>query len=376
MPCRCLVLGDGVDPRSPCEPPHRLLAFVDPFSEQDTGETYFGIGSIDRASNIDILFKAWGIELLPKKVVGDSLYAMEASRDPRVQSVRLPSALGLPRQALSHSDVSIAGLGAINMTTAGVLKLRAGANTRLTPLIQSSSSSTLFDTKRFSRLVAPEDMIKEITPEVGVQHVMAARIEGEVTSAFPDGFEGHPGISVGALDINAVVVADTDLLTDRMWAQARDVQGNQQIVPWADNERFVSNVLDDLFGADELIESRNRGAVRHVFERVENLQRQIPVLRVREVFLKQELAAIEKATAEPQSPTNQPAMNQAEVRQELLEVQGALLNNVHALGIKLKILNIVLIPVASLVIIFTCKWVVAHLVLGYRRNLKSKTKKN
>ena len=353
----------------------RLLAFVDPFSEQDTGEKYFGIDSMDRSSTMDLLFSRWGIELVPRKVVGDSLYAMEASRDPRIQSVRLPTALGLPRQALNRSDVSISGLAAINMTTAGAIKVVDGAKTRFTPLIQSSSSSFLFDTDRFFKRVVPEEMIKEIPLDVGVQHVMAARIQGKVRTAFPHGFDGHPSISLSFPHINVVVVADTDLLTDRMWAQVRDVQGRQQIVSWADNERFVLNVLDDLFDADELIEARNRGAVRHVFEKVENLRREIPILRVREASLKNDLSSVGKLLEDEQDPVKS-VKHEADVRQELLKVKSALLENEESLGIRIKVLNIALIPLSMLVIMFTCKWGLSSLMRRNRKGLILQSRKS
>ena len=67
-----------------------------------------------------------------------------------------------------------------------------------------------------------------------------------------------------------IVVADTDLLSDRMWVQVQDFFGQRIPQPWADNASFVINSLDNLSGSDALISVRSRGRFSRPFEVVDS----------------------------------------------------------------------------------------------------------
>ncbi len=56
----------------------------------------------------------------------------------------------------------------------------------------------------------------------GERYVLAARISGPATTAFADGIEGREKGLQSAENINVIVVADTDMLSDRMWVQVQD----------------------------------------------------------------------------------------------------------------------------------------------------------
>lgn len=310
----------------------KVLAFVDPYSEQDKGVRYFGIPSLDRSSNLDILFKAWGIELLHGKVVGDGFYALEASRDPREQSVRVPTALGLQRDTVNPNDISTAGLAAINMTTAGVIKATKDAKTQFVPLIFSSNYSKLFETRQFESLIAPSQLMSELIPGGGRQYIMSARIRGPVKSAFPNGIEGHSKADEKTTEVDLIVVADTDMLTERMWSQSTTVAGKPISHSWADNETFVANALDDLFGSDELIPLRSRGIANHTFQHIERLQRQLFARQEREV-------------------------GAAVIPMDLPAIQQAFEHETKALGDKLKLINLILTPLALLLFVLLIRQV-------------------
>lgn len=69
-------------------------------------------------------------------------------------------------------------------------------------------------------------------------------------------------------------MADTDLLSDRMWVQVQDFFGQRVPQPWADNGALVVNALDNLSGTDALISVRSRGRFSRPFVVVERLQRE------------------------------------------------------------------------------------------------------
>ena len=250
----------------------KLLAFVDPYSEVDSGMPMPGDEAASKTSDLPALFKAWGVQLLPDQVVSDGAYAMALSMGEGQRAVRHAAFLSLPRAALDQSDVSTAGLETLTLASAGILEPLAGAKSRFTPLLQSSVYAMPVDSKRLALLQNPEELIRELQP-TGQRYAMAARISGPAETAFANGIEGRKDGLKSADNINVIVVADTDLLSDRMWVQVQDFFGQRMPQPWADNASFTINALDNLSGSDALISVRSRGRFSRPFEVVDALQR-------------------------------------------------------------------------------------------------------
>lgn len=97
----------------------RLLVFVDPYSEQDRGDNYFGIPSKDKSSDLSPLLKAWGIKLLRSDVLGDSQYGQYVSLASGAEPIWQPTALSLTSSAMNPQEVITAGIDSLNLTTAG-----------------------------------------------------------------------------------------------------------------------------------------------------------------------------------------------------------------------------------------------------------------
>lgn len=338
----------------------KLLAFVDPFSEADSGSDFAATLDGDKSSDLAPLFEAWGLRLLPGKVLGDGAYAMSISLGRDQRPARHPAWLSLPREALDQDDIATAGLESLTLATPGILERLPGASTSFTPLLQSSTQAMPFDASRFGLLRDPGDLMRELRPS-GRRHTLAARIQGPAKSAFAEGIEGHREGLKEARNINAIVVADTDLLSDRMWVQVQDFFGQRVPQPWADNGALVVNALDNLSGTDALISVRSRGRFSRPFVVVERLQREAETsFRQKEDQLKQRLAdteqqlaalqqgsAPEKAvelTPEQQATLRQYMQEKLRIRKELREVQYQLNADIDALGRTLKLVNIALVP--------------------------------
>lgn len=339
----------------------KLLAFVDPYSEVDSGMPMPGEEAASKTSDLPALFKAWGVQLLPDKVVTDGAYAMALSMGEGQRAVRHAAFLSLPRAALDQSDVSTAGLETLTLASAGILEPLAGAKSRFTPLLQSSVYAMPVDSKRLALLQNPEELIRELQP-TGQRYAMAARISGPAETAFANGIEGRKDGLKSAENINVIVVADTDLLSDRMWVQVQDFFGQRMPQPWADNASFTINALDNLSGSDALISVRSRGRFSRPFEVVDALQRTAEVkFREQEAELQQRLAATEQQLASLQqsddpaqspqlTPEQQATLQQfmaekVRIRKELREVRFQLNADIDALGRSLKLVNIALVPV-------------------------------
>jgi len=351
----------------------KLLAFVDPWSEADHAMPMPGemVGE-GKSSDLPALFKAWGFEMLPGKVLGDGAYAMSVSMGQGERPARHPAWLTLPRQALDPSDVATANLETLTVATAGILRPLEGAKTHFVPLIHSSEYAMPFDAQRFAMLRNPQELMGELNPS-GDRYTVAARISGPAQSAFPDGIEGRKDGLKSADNINVIVVADTDMLTDRMWVQVQDFFGQRVPQPWADNSAFAINALDNLSGSEALISVRSRGRFTRPFTVVEDLQRQAEArFREQEQALKQRLSETEEKlaslqnqdpakalelTPEQQATLQQFMQEKLRIRKELREVNYQLNADIEKLGRTLKFINIALVPlVLTLGVLLLWAW--------------------
>lgn len=338
----------------------KLLVFVDPLSEADNGEDPSGLAGNGRASNLEPLFEAWGLRLRPDLVVLDGAYALSVSAGRDQRPLRHAAWLSLPRQAMDPDDVTTASLENLTVATAGILEPLDGAKTRFTPLLRSSEYAMPVDAQRFAALDDPETLIRELHP-TGERYAIAARIDGPARSAFPGGIEGRQGGLESAEAIHVIAVADTDLLSDRMWVRVQDFFGQSVPQPWADNASFAINALDNLSGSDALISVRSRGRFSRPFHVVDALQRDAEarfrekeeVLKARLAETEEKLAALQRnqdpakvlePTPEQQGALQQFLQEKVRIRKELREVRYQLDARIEALGRVLKFVNIGLMP--------------------------------
>jgi ABC-type uncharacterized transport system involved in gliding motility auxiliary subunit len=286
--------------------------------------------------------------------------------------------LGAQRNFLTQSDSVTSRLETINMSSPGVIRQAAGANTRFEALIVSSSDSMLMDARLLEDVTDPSILFDEFVSE-GISHTIAARISGVIETAFPD---GRPIVEVEALDeedtigeelvsehlsnsnseVNILVFADTDMLSDRMWVQVGQFMGQRIPRPFSNNGDMVINALDNLGGGADLSSIRGRGTYSRPFTRVIQLQRQADDrLRVEEAELLDRLAETEASLAELNQDENGELVGQVtpeiqaevdrfneqmlETRRSLREVQYQLTEDIEQLGAKLKLINTALIPV-------------------------------
>ncbi len=348
----------------------RALIFVDPLAEILAGGGQEGPGAAPATSSLDKLFSAWGVKFNAGEVVADNRYALSIGG--RSRPMRHIGLLGLDAEAMSTEDVITQGLSSVNVGVAGHFELADGATAKLSPLLHSSPESELLPTDRFQQLADPSELLKNFTPG-GKEQVIAARLSGPLKSAFPDGapkVEGRDApvdAALGATHLastdnaNLVLVADVDILSDRLWVQAQNFLGQRVVSSFANNGDFVFNALDNLSGSAALIGLRSRATYTRPFTKVEELRRNADVqFRATEERLQAELRGTEQKLGELQaarkdtsslmmSPEQQAEVQkfldeQVRIRQELRNVRRNLDRDIDSLGTTLKILNIALVP--------------------------------
>jgi len=353
----------------------RLLVFVDPDSEADQS----GVDPLDplslalpRSSDLPVLFGAWGIQYDPSRVVLDDKHALQVQPDPNGPPVRHLAVLGLGKDALNHDDVVTGELQSLNLSSVGALSLSGDSTLSMVALAQSSSASALALVSEVRDTVANPGLLRDGFKPGGAPFVLAARFTGPLKSAFPDRKDDkHLASSVEP--VNLVVVADTDVLTDRLWVQVGDFLGQPVFNAFAGNGDFVYNAVDNLVGNADLISVRTRATAARPFERVAALRRGAEErYRSTEQKLQGQLDDLEKQLAALQKPgVNGQAQalsqeQQAQIlrfqdeklrmRKELREVQHRLNADIDALGARLKLVNILGMPLVVVVVALFVAW--------------------
>jgi ABC-type uncharacterized transport system involved in gliding motility auxiliary subunit len=355
----------------------RLLVFVDPLAEADPGAQGVprvapgGALTPDVSSSLDRLFKAWGVLYDPHRVVRDVEYAMQLQNGSQVQTVPDPVVIGLNRDALNQNDIVSAQLDALNFSSAGEIEIAPHSPMTMEALARTSPDADLVAADRVRLQPDPKQLVEGFRAS-GKSYVLAARLTGKPASAFPERNDARH-IAVAREPANIIVVADTDMLTDGMWVRKQDFFGRRLLNAFAKNGNFVANAVDNLLGTSDLIAVRTRPGFNRPFTRVEELKRRADQrLRGKEDELQAQLKLMESKLAELQPDKSdkgaQPlsARQSAEIRDfqqqrqrvrtELRDVRLQLDASIHKLGTRLKLIDILGVPLLLTIAAFVIAW--------------------
>lgn len=372
----------------------RAMLFVDPHAEADippgaanNPQAMFA----ERSSNLQKLFDNWGIEVDTTKILGDARYALAVNFDPNRPPVKHVGIMSMDQTSLASDDVITAELSSINWSYPGFITRKDDAKVDWVPLVTSSTQAMPMEAEKARFAPDPNQLLQDFAP-TGEQYVLAARLSGNVSSAFPDGApeeeaaadsanseseenkpeQTAPHIAESRDPINVVVVADTDLLTDRLWVRTNNFFGQRIASAWANNGDFVINALDNLLGNSDLISMRGRATSTRPFTTVQELEREADTqFRAKEQELEAKLQETEQKLAELQSArenTGDSGQNvlilspeqraeiekfqqeKLETRKQLRQVRRDLDKNIEQLGAWMKFINIGLVPIVLSVI--------------------------
>jgi ABC-type uncharacterized transport system involved in gliding motility auxiliary subunit len=350
-----------------------LAVFVDPIaeSEQAPSDPSNPAAMANKSSDLPKLFKAWGVLYDPNKVVLDRTYALQISTAQGAPPIRHVGILGFTGAALNPDDVTTAKLQSINASSVGFFQLDKDSPLKLVPLIQTSKDATTIATERFKMLSDPKQLLNGYEP-TGQLYIIAGRLQGKFKSAFPEK-TGKDHLTESKQDGQIVLVADTDLLTDRLWVQIQDFFGQKLTNAFANNGDFFINTVDNLTGSSELISIRGRATSQRSFTTVERIKRTADErFRNKETQLQQELNETERKLTELQSgkskdqamilsPEQQAELlkfqdRKLEIRKELRGVRRQMDADIESLGTRLKMINIFLMPLLVILLALGFAW--------------------
>ena len=365
----------------------KLLLLLDPHSESQASRPGpGGQPATDTASALPRLLEAWGLEAPADQVVLDlrGAWRVRANPQDRVQAVDYVAWYNLVGDSLNRAEVSLAQLEQVTLASAGEVRQKPGATQEFIPLLTSSPQSMVVPAQRVRQDPNPTRLLADFRGDQ-TRRVLAARIRGEVPTAFPDGppalaegqerAEGLPAhLQRSAGAANIVVFHDTDVLEDRFWVRVQEFFGQPMATPFSGNGSLIVNLVDALGGSDALISLRSRGESLRPFELVEAIRRNADAeYRQTERALTQRLEETERKLRElrqgtPTAPGADRNSNQtmitpeqrAEIdaareeiirtRRQLRAVQLELRRDIEGLETVLRVVNIALVP--SLLTVF------------------------
>ena len=336
----------------------RILAFIDPHYEGNALSSLQQVGA--NASSFPLL-KAWGIKADLTNIVLDAQLAFDL-RNENGAIVKHFGILGLTAAQLDRNDVITANLDSVNGASFGALEAVKKAGLSMHTLIRSSVNSGLTNADNYAQTLNPVALHRGFGGNTET-YTVAARYRGKARSYFSAPKDPAKAATYeGQTDnLNLVLVADADMLSDRYWVQQTAFFGDTVFTPFANNGDFIVNAIENLTGSDALISIRSRGTYVRPFERVKALETAAEgKYREQEEQLQEELIQTEQKlrelqgqqgqggtivfTGQQQEAIDKYIARRVEIRRELREVRYQLDREIDRLGDKLKIVNIALAP--------------------------------
>lgn len=337
------------------------LVFLDPYAETNA-QGSMGMANEPKpvSSSLSRILEPLGLSMDEQQIVGDNANALVVGGRGGQPNYHL-AMIGLAGQA---DDVVVEGLEQVNLAFAGALNIDPEASTEITPLLQTSTEAGLIPAFRIQPGQNP-NLLRQGFATTGTAYTVAARVRGQATSAFgdtpPEGVDNPDHIAQSDQPVNLIVVADTDLLRDGLWVQVQNFLGQTMATPFASNGDFVINANDNMLGSSDLIGIRARASFSRPFEVVERLKREADAAYLgKERELQQRLSETERKITELQSQNDggqgliltpeQEAEIEAfradklRIRKQLRDVRHSLSEDIDALGTRLKLINIGLVP--------------------------------
>jgi ABC-type uncharacterized transport system involved in gliding motility auxiliary subunit len=342
-----------------------LVVLADPYAETDAGPDAAMMGAKRGGTTYDLgpLLAAWGVDVPKDMVIGDLTYATRVrapAKNGGVRELDYPAWLSMTADAFTKDDPLVGGLQSLNLMSPGSIERIEGTKATLEPLVRSTDRAQQIQTLKLGFFGDPEQLLKDFKAD-GTRRTLAARIGGEIASAYPaaDGTRATG-------KANILLIADADLLADDTWVIDDRVAGmsvGKRAV--ADNGPLVLNAVELAAGNPALAEIRARGQFRRPFTVVDEMRRDAQTRFIaEEKNLQDEIQRTELQIGELQRERTPDGMQQVVLsaeqvkkieelqqrmvaaRKELRSVQLSLRQGVEQLGTRLLVLNAVLWPLA------------------------------
>ena len=337
----------------------RLMVFVDPVADADINGSGVNNSGIGKASDLSALFKAWGVEYYPEQVVLDLGHAMPITGTD-AQSFRDPAVLKFGKADLAQDNIITSSLDSLVLATPGYFKIDAKSPYTLLPLLRTGNKAMLVSAQSLGSGYDAKQLWANFKAS-GERYVLIARLQGKFKTAFLQ-HKAPDRLYMAEADNEVLLVADTDILTNRLWAGTNGSPSQKLLTSMSNNGDWFINSVDNLSGSPDLITIRGRGISNRPFTLIEELKKTADErYRSKELELQNELndterkrLALQNANVQDKKLGYSQAQQQeldrfvtrkAQIRKELREVRRQLNADIDALEAWLKFINIALLPI-------------------------------
>ena len=350
----------------------KLIAFVDPhmfFDQQPNPMMPMAQGQ-PGSSTLPRLFKAWGVNMDPGKVVADVTYASGGGQR------FTPTVLTLNKTALNRDDVATSQIETLLLAFSGVFDVsKIAEGLKVTELAKTSPNNMLVDNIVAS--VSGDAAMKGFAP-TNKSQPLAMRLTGKFKTAFPEGKPAPlgadpkkpapagadaPQLKEGAADNSVVLVADADMLADGAAVEIQNIFGQRVVVPSNGNLALAQGMLEQLASGDELSTLRSRtssfrpltvvrqmeaDAQRQYFGKIKAMEDELQQTTEKMQKLQKQSGGTKSAqilSPEQQAELERFKKRMLETRRELKELRKNLRQDAEALQFWTKVVNIATMPV-------------------------------
>jgi ABC-type uncharacterized transport system involved in gliding motility auxiliary subunit len=339
----------------------KLIVFVDPYAYFDQQPQMPGVPPQPSSSSLPTLFKAWGVEMDPGKVVADVVFGSGAGQR------YTPTVLSLNRTAFSRDDIVTGQIETLLYAFGGAFEVKT-KDLKVTELIKSSPNSMLVDNANATK--SGDEATKSFKPS-GTPMPLALRLTGKFKTAFAEGLKdgdkpvpNTPQLRESAGDNSMILVADVDMLADGAAVDIQEVFGRKIVVPSNGNLAFAMGMIEQFAAGDDFISLRSRtGAFRPLtvvreleaeaqkqyFGKIQALEDEVQKTTAKLQELQKAQGGPAGKSAQILSPEQQAELERfrktvAESRLALKEVRKNLRQDAESLVFWTKVANIALMP--------------------------------
>jgi ABC-type uncharacterized transport system involved in gliding motility auxiliary subunit/ABC-type transport system involved in cytochrome c biogenesis permease component len=368
----------------------KLLAFLDPhayFDQIHDRNENFTVGGDNAArSSLDKLLKAWGLDMDVNKVAADTSFA---SRNMQTGD-SMPTLLLVTRAGIDENDVVTSQIDNLVFPFAGAFTGKPADGLKETVLVKCTPNSELVDT--LIATAASRQILRDFRA-ANIEYPLAVHLGGKFKTAFPDGpprlaatnntnrspatadtsvgpsASGHSGAQLkeSSAGSEVVLVADTDMLNDKVCVRMQNVMGHRIVRPTNGNLGFVQSVVEQFAGDDDLISARSRASMSRPFTRVKEMEakagkqweEKVQVLETKQREMQQKVKELQMRPAGPDgqeqnvilSPEQEKELEKyqqalVDIGKDLKQVRKNLRKDTDALEFRTKIFNIGAMPLA------------------------------
>jgi len=271
-----------------------LVVLVDPNARVDQAANMMArMGQMPQASsNLEKLFKHWGVDYAPGKILGDKDHPTMVNAGPSLGSVSFTLWHSLNRESFNQDLIATKELDNMILIEPGAFTLNDKSTLKLNPLIKSSMRAGFIDSFmiRFGNPLAINKQLKSEKKEF----YMAGILTGKLTSAFTKRPEKKPKKGeelpkeVEEAEKNKkrlphkvktddsasiLLITDVDFIHDQFSVEKFNLLGQVFSQPRNDNLNFMVNMVEFLGGAEEMMTIRSRGRFSRPFTRFQELEK-------------------------------------------------------------------------------------------------------